>query len=127
MIDFIKGRPAFIATSTPDGIPNVVHKGSLQLLDDEHLVYADIFSGKTTENIRNNPNVAISIIDFKNFRGYQLKGKAFLLDNGEIYEKIVKFVENLPMKLPKPKYAVKIHVEEIYDLTPGPNAGKKIS
>lgn len=124
--NFIEKNPGLIATSAPSGTPNVVPKGSLKVLDEENLVYADLFGGKTTENIKNNPTVAISVVDFEGMKGYQLKGKASLIDSGAVYEKIVKTIEKLPMDLPKPRYAVKIQVKEIYDLTPGPNAGKKI-
>lgn len=124
--DFIEENPALVATSSSEGVPNVVPKGSLQLLDDENLVYAELFDGTTTGNIKENPNVSVSVVDFEEQKGYQLKGEASLLDSGGVYEKVVEAIENLPMDLPKPQYAVKIKVGEIFNLTPGPDAGEKV-
>jgi hypothetical protein len=35
-------------------------------------------------------------------------------------------LKKAPKPLPEPKYVAKITVEEIYDQSPGPNAGNKI-
>ncbi len=126
-IEFIKRHSAFVATASEDGTPNVVTKGSIQVLDNEHLVYADLFPGKTTENLKKNPRIAVAFVDSKGFKGIQIKGTAELIDSGDLYERMVEFIEKLPMNLPKPRYAVKIHIDEIYDLTPGENAGKRVS
>ena len=36
--EFLKGKQGWVATAARDGTPNVSIKGSLRLLDDEHLV-----------------------------------------------------------------------------------------
>ena len=36
--DFMKGKPGWVATASRDGMPNVAVKGSLQILDAEHLL-----------------------------------------------------------------------------------------
>ena len=42
----------FVGTASKEGTPNVVVKGTfIKLLDDETLVYADVYSGKTLKNI----------------------------------------------------------------------------
>ena len=48
--EFIKGKMAWVATASREGIPNVTPKGSAQVLDDEHFIFADLFSLKTREN-----------------------------------------------------------------------------
>ncbi len=125
--EFIKKHSAFVATTSEDGTPNFVCKCSIQVLYDEHLVYSDLLPAKTTENLKKNPRIAVAFVDTKSFKGVQIKGTAELIDSGDLYERMVKFIEKLPMDLPKPRYAVKIHIEGIYDLTPGKNAGKKVS
>ena len=45
--EFIPGKLAWVATASSDGMPNVTPKGSLKLLDDTHVVFADLFSLKT--------------------------------------------------------------------------------
>jgi len=50
-------RLGFVATVCPDGTPNVSPKGTVSVLDDEHLIFADIRSPGTVANLRTNPNV----------------------------------------------------------------------
>ena len=80
--EFIKGKMGWVATASPDGIPNSTPKGSVRVIDDEHLVFADLFSCKTRENLKSNPKVAVTVIDAKSLKGYQLKGSAELLTDG---------------------------------------------
>ncbi len=72
--DFLKNKLAWVATASPDGLPNATPKGTVQLIDDEHLVFADLFSLKTRENLQKNPKVAVTVVDEKTHKGYQLKG-----------------------------------------------------
>lgn len=96
-------------------MPNVSFKGSLQVLDDEHLVFADIFSAKTRRNLKENNKICILVGDPKKMAGYQFVGEAELLDQDELYETVCKGVASL--NLPKPIYAVKIKINDIYPIT----------
>jgi len=122
--------PAFIATVDADGKPNLCSKGSLRVLDDENLWYSESTGKKTYENLRKNPYVAVAVASREKMDGYQIKGKAELLIKGPLYEEAVKRTEDrarsLGAKLPKPIAVVRIKVDEIYSLKPGPKAGEKI-
>lgn len=123
--DFIPGKMAWVATADPGGRLNVAPKGSIRVIDDHTLVYADVFPVKTSANLEKNPQIAVSVIDGQ--KGWQLKGRAELINAGPLYEQIKSaMAEKLP-GLPAAKYVVKITVEEIYSLTPGPKAGAKIA
>jgi len=127
MMEFIKSaRPAFVATASKNGVPNVAPKGNLNVIDEETLLFADLIPGKTRNNIAENPNVSIAFVDPKTREGYQIKGRAQPIKSGEIYDETCKKVAALPMKLPKPDAAVVIKIQEVYVLTPGPDAGKKL-
>jgi predicted pyridoxine 5'-phosphate oxidase superfamily flavin-nucleotide-binding protein len=67
--EFIPGKMGWVGTATADGVPNVTPKGTAQILDDEHLIFADLFSRKTRENLEKNPQVSITVIDEKSFKG----------------------------------------------------------
>ncbi len=108
-------RPAYLATASKDGTPNIAPKGSLTAIDDETLLYADILPGKTRTNLKENPKVAVSWVDPAVFRAVQIKGTATPLSSGKVYEETCKKIAALPMKLPKPKAAVLIKIEEIFD------------
>ncbi|AOY57234.1 pyridoxamine 5'-phosphate oxidase family protein [Desulfococcus multivorans] len=124
--EFVKGKLGWVATVNPDGMPNVTPKGTVQVLDEHTIIFADLFSVKTRDNLRNNPNIAVTVVDLNKFTGYQFKGKAELIDTGPLYDKVKEDLKKAPTPLPEPRYVAKITVEEIYDQSPGPNAGKKI-
>jgi len=125
--EFIKGKMAWVATASSDGIPNSTPKGSVQVIDDSHLVFADLFSRKTRENLKVNTKVAVTVVDEKTYKGYQLKGVAELLTTGPIFDQVVEQLKKAPMKLPPVNYVVKITVDSTYDQSVGPEAGKQIA
>jgi predicted pyridoxine 5'-phosphate oxidase superfamily flavin-nucleotide-binding protein len=122
--DFIAGKLAWVGTADKNGVPNLTPKGTLGVVDDDTLVFADIFSNKSRKALEENPNIAVAVIEAPT--GYQIKGKAELLTAGALYDKVAADVKaKLPQAGP-PKYVVKINVTDVYSLTPGPDAGKKI-
>ena len=127
IINFIPGKMAWVATADASGLPNVAPKGSVQVLDNQTLLFADIFSNKTRTALEQNPKAALAVIDPARPEGYQFKGDAVLLNSGPIFEKVKEELKKRAPKLPEPKYVVKINVTEVYSLTPGPEAGKKIA
>ena len=48
-------RMGFMATVCPDGSPNLSPKGTATVWDDDHLVFADLGSPVTIENLGHNP------------------------------------------------------------------------
>ena len=125
--EFIKGKMAWVATASADGIPNSTPKGSVRVIDDLHLVFADLFSLKTRANLKENSKAAVTVVDEKSYKGYQLKGSAELLTAGPIFDQVAEELKKAPMKLPPVNYVVKITVDSIFDQSVGPNAGKKIA
>jgi predicted pyridoxine 5'-phosphate oxidase superfamily flavin-nucleotide-binding protein len=125
--EFLKNKMAWVASASPDGLPNVTPKGTVQVLDDEHLVFADLFSLKTRENLQKNPKAAVTVVDEKTHKGYQLKGSVELISSGPLFEKVAEQLEKKSKQLPKPKCVVKITVDSVYDQSVGPEAGKQIA
>jgi uncharacterized protein len=125
--EFLEGKMAWVATATPDGVPNTTPKGTVKVLDDEHLIFADLFSKKTRENLLNNPKVAVTVVDEKKAMGYQIKGSADLLSSGPLFEQMAEILKKAPQKLPPATYVVKITVDSVYDQSVGPEAGKQIA
>jgi hypothetical protein len=124
--EFVENKLAWVATASPDGTPNATPKGSARVLDDEHLIFADLFSLKTRENLQKNPKVAVTVIDEKKHKGCQFKGAAQLVDSGPVFEQVVEQLKKAPMQLPHPKYVVIITVDSVYDQSVGPRAGQRI-
>ncbi len=112
-------KVCFAATADQNGKPNVSPKGSIYVVDDETVAFADLYSQKTRANLRVNPGIALAVVDLKALKGYQFKGKAELLEEGNIYNDVVCYLQTLPLKLPDPQYVVKIKIEKIFDLAFG--------
>jgi len=113
---------AVVATASNDGTPNVGPKGSVYVVDDETLAYSEGTGEKTLKNLQVNPRVAVMVLDREKADGYQVKGTAELLNSGDLFEHAARRQEE--RKRPRPKYVVKIRIEEIYSVKPGMTAKK---
>jgi uncharacterized protein len=125
--EFMQGKVAWVATASPEGVPNATPKGTVRVIDDEHLVFADLFSRKTRENLLKNPKVAVTVIDEKSHQGFQIKGTVELLTAGELFRQVSEELKKAPKKLPPATYVVKITVDAVFDQSVGPDAGKQIA
>lgn len=125
--EFMKGKQGWVATASSDGTPNVSIKGSVRVLDDGHLIFADLFSMKTRKNLQENPKVAIMVFDADAKRGYELKGATEQIETGPLYDQTVEMMRKLMPQLPTPKNVVKVTVESIWDQSIGPNGGKQLA
>src|SRR5919198_4413487 len=82
----LEQKLGFAATVCPDGTPNLSPKGTTTVWDDTHLVFADIRSPNTVNNLRENPSIEINVVDPIVRKGYRFKGKAELHSSGEVYD-----------------------------------------
>ncbi len=125
--EFMAGKAGWVATAAKDGTPNVSIKGSLRLIDDEHLVFADINSLKTRKNLLENPKVAIMVYDNDARKAFMFTGTAELFDKDPLYDRIAQGMKERMPQLPPPRYVVKVTVEAVWDQSGGPGGGKKIA
>ncbi len=84
-----KQKLGYVATVSPDNTPNLSPKGTLSVLDDEHLIFADIKSPKTMSNLEENPSVEINVVDPISRKGFRFKGVTTILSSGTEYDKII--------------------------------------
>jgi hypothetical protein len=84
-------RLGFVATVCPDGTPNLSPKGTVCVLDDEHLIFADIRSPGTVANLRSNSSIEVNIVDPFVRKGYRFKGTARVLETGVEFDRHVAF------------------------------------
>jgi predicted pyridoxine 5'-phosphate oxidase superfamily flavin-nucleotide-binding protein len=66
----------YAATVTADGKPNLSPKGSITVLGDDELGFADLASPGTIENLRHNPFIELNVVDPFTRRGFRFKGQA---------------------------------------------------
>jgi predicted pyridoxine 5'-phosphate oxidase superfamily flavin-nucleotide-binding protein len=81
-------RLCYVATVTPQGRPNLSPKGSLKVIDDDHLAFIDIMSPDTMRNLAANPYVEINMVDPLLRRGYRFKGVCEILREGPIFDEV---------------------------------------
>jgi predicted pyridoxine 5'-phosphate oxidase superfamily flavin-nucleotide-binding protein len=67
-------RLGFAATICEDGTANLWPKGTVTVLDDDHLVFADVASPQTVNNLRTNPSIEINVVDPVIRKGFRFKG-----------------------------------------------------
>ena len=92
IIQFVrKQKLGFIATVCADGTPNLSPKGTTNVWDDDHLIFADIYSPGTVSNLLINPSIEINVVDPLIRKGYRFKGSAKVLSEGPRFEEILAF------------------------------------
>ncbi|MCP5059699.1 MAG: pyridoxamine 5'-phosphate oxidase family protein [bacterium] len=106
----------YVATASSDGEPNVSPKGSIMVLDDDHLAFAEIMSPHSRANLQQNARVAIYVCRPEKFQGFQFKGSVELTQDGPVYDQLAAAIKEKGLKLPPIQNAVKIKVEEVRGL-----------
>ena len=120
----LKGtKIAFLATSSQDGVPNVVPIAAFKFLDDETLLISDQFFNKTLKNLRENSKIALAWWGEKG--GFQVKADITIHTEGEIFRQNVEWVRGIKETL-RPKSAIVGKITSVYLIKGGPDAGKKI-
>ena len=107
-------HPALVATASKTGKPNVSPKGSFAVLDDEHVMFAEMASPRTMANLKENPQVSAIVFDPATRKGCRIWGKVEeILDSGDLFEKVKADYAAKRMKI---NCVVKIAVEEAITL-----------
>lgn len=115
--EFLASYLVYVATVDNKGMPNVVPKGNLAILDDREVVFADLYSLQTKDNLKKNPNIALTVVNPAGYTGYQLKGKATIIEHGKAYDLLAKQVSGAgQLNHPDAKYAVKVKIEKILNI-----------
>lgn len=110
-------RLGFVATVNEDGTPNLSPKGTTEVLDDDHLVFADLRSPQTIRNLRSRPAVEVNVVDQFVRKGYRFRGTAQVLTDGDRYEAIVRsYHDNREIDPERVRAIVVIHVTDAQPL-----------
>ena len=112
----------YVATISADNTPNLSPKGTIIVLDESYLAFADIHSPQTVENLKHNPAIEINVVDPFSRRGYRFKGIAKIISTGDKFDKIIAHYKETGVKSSiKTIIAVKIEklsevLSPLYDL-----------
>ncbi len=126
VINVLKNSMWDIATCS-NGEPNVVPVAFKDVTEDNKLVVGDVFLETTLKNIaENNGKVAISVYDAQSLEGYQIKGTAQYITEGEIVDTFKAMVEKMFNGGATAKGALVITPEKVIVTTPGADNKKEI-
>jgi predicted pyridoxine 5'-phosphate oxidase superfamily flavin-nucleotide-binding protein len=109
-------RLGFVATVSPSGSPNVSPKGSLSILDDDHLVFADVESPNTVENLSRNPETEINVVDPFSRRGFRFRGTCTVAHSGTTYWKVLEMYRDEGSDIRRIRSVVLVKVEHVAPL-----------
>ncbi len=116
-------------------------KGIVEIDEQGRIYLLDLYKQKTYENLKLNPDIALTVVDEHKFKGYSLTGKANIISGDNITKETIKawekkitsrisrrIIRNMKgetghpkhpeMLLPKPEYIIEMDVEKVIDLTP---------
>ena len=88
----------YVATVSKDGTPNLSPKGTIVVISESTLAFADIRSPQTIQNLQDNPSVEINVVDPFQRLGYRFKGEGKIISEGSEFDKILDYYENAGIK-----------------------------
>ena len=83
----VQANLSFVAAVNEDGSPNLSPTSTLRVYDDTHLIFANLASPGTIDNLRREPRTEVNCIDIFSRRGYRFTGAASVHSPGDtLYE-----------------------------------------
>ncbi len=107
----LEQKLGFVATVCPDGTPNLSPKGTTTIWDEDHLLFADIWSPQTVRNLAANPAVEINVVDPIVRKGYRFKGRASLHADGATFERALALLRDRGYKAERGRVKTIVLVE----------------
>ncbi|GAF41899.1 hypothetical protein JCM14202_3870 [Agrilactobacillus composti DSM 18527 = JCM 14202] len=124
MKEMIQTQLPFLATTSASGLPQVGPKGSIHVLDDEHLIYFEHTFRHAYENLTNNQHAAVAVADRPNQKGFRFEGTAHIHEKDDYANEILgktKIFDRFPRAA-----VVVIDIERIFRLDNNLEAGTEI-
>ena len=79
----------YVATVSSDNSPNLSPKGTIIVIDESHLAFADIRSPQTIENLRHNSSIEINVVDPIRRKGFRFMGEGQIISEGTQFSEIL--------------------------------------
>ena len=120
----LKEQMWYLATYSDE--PNSVPVAFKDITADGKLVVGDVFMDTTLKNVKLNRKIAVSASDAKTMEGYQIKGTAEYITEGEVVDTFKKVVSDMFKGALTAKGALIITPEKVIVTTPGPDNKKEL-
>lgn len=119
VINVLKENMWDLATCA-NGEPNVVPVAFKDVTEDGKLLVGDVFLQTTLDNLNaNDGRIAVSVYNAATLEGYQIKGTANYLTEGEIVDTFKQAVESMFKGAATAKGALVITPDKVIVTTPG--------
>jgi predicted pyridoxine 5'-phosphate oxidase superfamily flavin-nucleotide-binding protein len=82
-------RLGFVATVSEDGRPNLSPKGTTDVWDPDHLIFADLASPRTVANLRTRPAVEVNVVDPGTRKGFRFRGTGRVYSEGALFDRAI--------------------------------------
>ena len=105
----------YVATVSIDNTPNLSPKGTIMVLDELHIVFANIQSPKTVENLKHNSSIEVNVVDPFSRKGYRFKGTAEVISSGDKFNKIISYYKTSGVKS-SIKSVVLVKIEKLSEI-----------
>ena len=126
VVKLLKSSMWDLATCAGDE-PNVVPVAFKDVTPDGKLVVGDVFLDTTLKNLAaNKGRIAISVYDGQSLEGYQIKGSAQYVTEGEVVSTFKTMVEKMFNGVATAKGALVITSEKVIVTTPGADNKKEL-
>ena len=93
VVKLLKEQIWYIATYSDE--PNAVPVAFKDVTEDGKLLVGDVFLETTLNNIKANGKIAVSACNASNLEGYQIKGTAEYVTEGDVVNTFKKMVEDM--------------------------------
>ena len=124
VVKLLKEQIWYIATYSDE--PNAVPVAFKDVTEDGKLLVGDVFLETTLNNIKANGKIAVSACNASNLEGYQIKGTAEYVTEGDVVNTFKKMVEDMFKGAVTAKGALVITQEKVIVTTPGENNKKEL-
>lgn len=124
VVKLLKEQIWYIATYSDE--PNAVPVAFKDVTEDGKLLVGDVFLETTLNNIKANGKIAVSACNASNLEGYQIKGTAEYVIEGDVVNTFKKMVEDMFKGAVTAKGALVITPEKVIVTTPGENNKKEL-
>lgn len=124
VVKLLKEQMWYLGTYSDE--PNAIPVAFKDVTEDGKLVVGDVFLNVTLKNIEENGKIAVSACDPQTMEGYQIKGTAEHITEGEIVDTFKKLVSDMFNGAVTAKGALVITPEKVIVTTPGAHNGDEL-
>jgi general stress protein 26 len=115
---------AFVASASEAGLPHLGAGREIDIPDPSRVVFKAWCCHTTVANVRNNPRVAVTLVDPASGVGYQLTGYVEECRDTAILDGLAPEREEPGM--PQIQYQFTIRIEEVMEFSPGPHSDRPL-